>query len=443
MGYGSASYNYLNNPNPALTGRIRLRQGYGGHEGSMNTLTKSNVRLFASSKSWIEGEALRQLYAVAKFEGMRLAAGFPDLHPGKGSPVGAAFVTEGLIYPYVIGGDIGCGMGLFKTDLVQRDIKLNRWTELRFDLEHPWEGDVQEVLAASELESTEFDQSLGTLGGGNHFAELQMVDEVLDSRAFKLFGLGKQQLVVLVHSGSRGLGECVLREYVDEHQARGADVHPPQYAIESGSTSERAGAAFTGSTSRYCYGGRAESFAAAAYLQRHDLAVRWANVNRRLLAQRFVRQLGAEAGLLWDGCHNSITSHELEGETVWVHRKGAVAAESEAVVIPGSRGSLSYLVKPLGDGKSHAWSLAHGAGRKWARSEARQRMRERFGMHQLTQTPLGGRVICEERDLLYEEAPAAYKDIEDVIQELVDAGLVSVIATFRPLLTYKTRALRR
>jgi release factor H-coupled RctB family protein len=376
----------------------------------MNTLTKSNVRLFASSKSWIEGEALRQLYAVAKFEGMCLAAGFPDLHPGKGSPVGAAFVTEGLIYPYVIGGDVGCGMGLFKTDLVQRDIKLNRWTELRFDLEHPWEGDVQEVLAASELESTEFDQSLGTLGGGNHFAELQMVDEVLDSRAFKLFGLGKQQLVVLVHSGSRGLGESVLREYVDEHQARGPD---------------------------------AESFAAAAYLQRHDMAVRWAKVNRRLLAQRFVRQLGAEADLLWDGCHNSITSHELEGETVWVHRKGAVTAESEAVVIPGSRGSLSYLVKPLGDGESHAWSLAHGAGRKWARSEARQRMRERFGMHQLTQTPLGGRVICEERDLLYEEAPAAYKNIEDVIQELVDAELASVIATFRPLLTYKTRVFRR
>jgi len=376
----------------------------------MTTLTKSNLRLFASSNSWIEGEALRQLYAVAKFEGMRLAVGFPDLHPGKGSPVGAAFVTEGLIYPYLIGGDIGCGMALFKTDLVQRDMKLNRWADLHFDLEHPWEGDVQEVLVGSELESTEFDHAFGTLGGGNHFAELQMVDDVLDARAFKLFGLGKQQLVVLVHSGSRGLGESILRDYVDEHQAGGSD---------------------------------AESLAAAAYLQGHDLAVRWAKVNRGLLARRFVQQLGAEADLLWDGCHNSIVSRELEGETVWVHRKGAVAAESEAVVIPGSRGSLSYLVKPLGDGECRAWSLAHGAGRKWARSEARQRMRERFGMHQLTQTPLGGRVICEERDLLYEEAPAAYKNIEHVIQELVDAGLASVIATFRPLLTYKTRALRR
>ena len=109
------------------------------------------------------------------------------------------------------------------------------------------------------------------------------------------------------------------------------------------------------------------------------------------------------------------------------------------MVIPGSCGTLSYLVKPIGDGINHAWSLAHGAGRKWARSETRLRMRERFRAHELRQTPLGGRVICEERHLLYEEAPAAYKNIEAVIADLVDAGLVSVIATMRPLLTYKMR----
>jgi release factor H-coupled RctB family protein len=376
----------------------------------MNTLIETQVRLFASAKSWIEGEALRQLYATSKLEGMRLAVGFPDLHPGKGSPVGAAFVTEGLIYPYLLGGDIGCGMALFKTDLVQRDIKLNRWAGLRFDLEYPWEGDVGEVLAATELESSEFDEALGTIGGGNHFAELQRVEEILDASAFKRFGLGKQQLVVLVHSGSRGLGESVLRAYVDEHQANGSD---------------------------------AESSAAATYLKDHDIAVRWAKTNRALIARRFVEAIGAEAECLWDGCHNSITRRESEGDTLWVHRKGAVVTEGEPVVIPGSRGSLSYLVKPTEDGQSNAWSLAHGAGRKWARSETRLRMRERFGMHQLTQTPLGGRVICERRELLFEEAPAAYKNIEDVVRDLVDAGLVSVIATFRPLLTYKTRKLRR
>jgi len=365
------------------------------------------VRLFASGKSWIEGEALRQLYATSKLEGMCQAVGFPDLHPGKGSPVGAAFVTEGFIHPCLIGGDIGCGMALFKTDLVGQDLKLDRWAQIPFDLEHAWTDEIGEVLAESELESTEFDRSLGTLGGGNHFAELQAVEEVLNAREFRKFGLGKQQLVVLVYSGSRGLGETVLRDYVAEHQASGSD---------------------------------AESFAAAAYMQGHDLAVRWAKVNRKLLAERFAEALGAEADLLWDGCHNSLTPREHEGETVWVHRKGAVVAEDEAVVIPGSRGSLSYLVKPLGDGADRAWSLAHGAGRKWARSEARLRMRERFGREQLVQTSLGSRVICGERGLLYEEAPAAYKSIEAVIEDLVDAGLASVIATLRPLLTYKTRA---
>src|SRR5262245_1592559 len=95
----------------------------------------ATVRLFASAKSWIEGEALRQLYATAKLPGVRRAVGFPDLHPGKGTPVGAVFVTEGVIYPHLIGGDIGCGMSLFATDLVRRDAKLDRWASLRFDLE--------------------------------------------------------------------------------------------------------------------------------------------------------------------------------------------------------------------------------------------------------------------------------------------------------------------
>jgi release factor H-coupled RctB family protein len=368
------------------------------------------VRLIASPKAWVEGEAVRQLYATAKFEGMKFTVGFPDLHPGKGTPVGAAFVTEDVIYPYLIGGDIGCGMALFKTSLLRREAKLDRWSALRFNLENPWDEDVREFLAAYDLESTEFDEACGTIGGGNHFAELQAVEQIFDADEFKRVGIGKQQLVVLVHSGSRGLGETVLRAYVDEHRANGVPVDSP---------------------------------AAQDYLRGHDSVVRWARANRALIARRFVETLGAEAECVWDGCHNSIALAECNGEDVWVHRKGAVVAGGEFVVIPGSRGSLSYLVKPIGDGASHAWSLAHGAGRKWSRSEARLRMRERFEVRELAQTSLGGRVVCEERDLLYEEAPAAYKNIEAVIQDLVDTGLISVIATFRPLLTYKTRKLHR
>ena len=443
-------------------------------------MTETQVRLFASPQSWMEGEAVRQLYATAKLEGVRLVVGFPDLHPGKGTPVGAAIVTDGAIYPHLIGGDIGCGMALFKTDLVRRGAPLDRWAEKFFHLEHPWDEDIGSFLAEHDLEFTEFDAALGTIGGGNHFAELQAVEEILQAGEFRKLGLDQQQLVVLVHSGSRGLGESVLRAHTDQHFGEGVE---------------------------------ADSFAAEEYLRGHDLAVRWARANRELIVRRFAVALGAETERLWDGCHNSITpsprsslrkenqnlakgrreareragkdgfhsvpnglkkewdgvesvltvpwqartsvgSHGaveaweeemslLTSAATWIHRKGAVATDSEFVVIPGSRGSLSYLVKPMGDGESHAWSLAHGAGRKWGRSEARLRMRERFGRHQLVQTPLGGRVVCEERDLLYEEAPAAYKNIEAVIQDLVDSGLVSVIATFRPLLTYKTRKLHR
>src|SRR5439155_1749222 len=110
---------------------------------------------------------------------------FPDLHPGKGVPVGAAIVTDDVIYPHLIGGDIGCGMSLFKIDLVQRDIKLDRWAELRFDLEHTWHGDVRETLASQEIESTEFDGILGTIGASNHFAELQCVEQVFDAAVFR------------------------------------------------------------------------------------------------------------------------------------------------------------------------------------------------------------------------------------------------------------------
>src|SRR5437867_1021169 len=163
----------------------------------MNTLTETQVRLFASAQSWIEGEAMRQLYATAKLDGVRRAVGFPDLHPGKGTPVGAAFITEGVIYPHVIGGDIGCGMALFKTNLLRREARLDRWAALRFNLEHPWDEDVSDFLAAHDLESTEFDNAFGTIGGGNHFAELQAVEQIFDAGEFKQVGIGKEQLVVL------------------------------------------------------------------------------------------------------------------------------------------------------------------------------------------------------------------------------------------------------
>ena len=375
----------------------------------MNTIGNSSLRLVASAKTWVEGKAIAQLHAAAQLKGARLAVGFPDLHPGKGGPIGAAFVME-KIYPHLIGNDIGCGMGLFATDLLRRKAEIDRWARAAFDLEHPWEGDTRVFASERGLAATDFDECLGTIGGGNHFAELQAVEEVFDARQFAGTGLGRDTLAILVHSGSRGFGEQILRAHVIEHQARGVDP---------------------------------DSRAGADYLRQHDVAVRWAAANRSLIAERFAPMIGTEARNLWDACHNSITPVETDGGRLWVHRKGANPARDGFAIVAGSRGALSYVVKTRGDSAEHAWSIAHGAGRKWSRSESRLRMRERFRAHELVQTPLGGRVVCERRELLYEEAPAAYKNIEVVVQDLVDAGLVTVVATLRPVLTYKLRAVRR
>jgi release factor H-coupled RctB family protein len=373
----------------------------------MNTTLETPVRVIASPGAWIEGEAVRQLYACARLEGVRQALGFPDLHPGRGVPVGAAFITEGLIYPHLIGGDIGCGMALWQTDLLRRKAKLDRWTKLPFELEALWDGSLGGWLQDNRLPSTPFDAAMGTIGSGNHFAELQAVEEVFDEAEFASFGLHKAHLVLLVHSGSRGYGDSILREHAAEHGGDG--IEPESQAGES-------------------------------YLEEHILALRWARANRELIARRFLDTVGAEGENRWDGCHNSIQRLDNGDETLWIHRKGVVPADAGLVVIPGSRGTLSYLVKPISDRESHGHSLAHGTGRKWARSETRLRVRERFRVLELVQTSLGGRVICEDRELLYEEAPMAYKPVESVIEALVEAGLIRVIATFRPLLTYKTRS---
>jgi len=373
-------------------------------------LTEANVRLLASARSWIESAGTDQLCAIAKLDDVRAVVGFPDLHPGKGGPIGAAFRTGKIIYPHLIGGDIGCGMALFSTDLERRKARLDRWADMRFDLELPWVGDVRDYLPEHHVHAADFDEALGTVGGGNHFAELQAVEKIHDAEALAQTGLSRDALAVFVHSGSRGLGERIFRTHVDRSRAGGIP---------------------------------AESDAGEEYLRGHDFAVCWARANRALIAERFATELGTMCERVWDGCHNSITRITDEDDEGWLHRKGAAPAGGDLAVIAGSRGALTYIVKPITNSSPHVWSLAHGAGRKWSRSETRQRMRERFSVRELVQTSLGGRVICEERDLLYEEAPSAYKNIDTVVHDLVDAGLVTVIATMRPLLTYKTRGMRR
>lgn len=371
---------------------------------------KPNIKIIASEQAWIEGEAIRQLEKTAELPGMQMVVGLPDLHPGKGHPIGAAFASKSILYPYLIGNDIGCGMGFWQTSLKKKKLKLDRWTSKLTGLEEEFQGDIQEFLQTFHIAPSPADQFLGTIGGGNHFTELQVVDTVMDDEAFSRLGLDKNRLTLMVHSGSRGLGEAVLRRHVDKHKAAGiAD----------------------------------NSEDAHEYLNGHDHAVQWAKANRSVIAQRFFDLLKTDGQLILDAPHNILTEVRINDETSWLHRKGAAPTDCGPVVIPGSRGALSYLVQPTDSTDSSLFSVAHGAGRKWHRSSSRERLKKRFSADDLCRTEFGSRVICEDKDLLYEEAPQAYKNINTVIDDLQNAGLIKTIAAYKPVITYKRRRTTR
>ncbi|MBI2876513.1 MAG: RNA ligase RtcB family protein, partial [Candidatus Tectomicrobia bacterium] len=232
---------------------------------------KPLVRLLASQENWIEGEAVRQLEKTAELPGIFLAVGLPELHPGKGIPIGAVFASEGILYPHLVGNDVGCGMGLWQTDLKRRKIKRDRWAERLSDLEGPWEEGAEPWLAAEGVTASADDLALGTIGGGNHFAELQQVEQVEEPEVLHELGLEADHLVLLVHSGSRGLGNGLLRSHVERYGASGL--------TEGSEEADR-------------------------YLAQHDHALRWARANRALIAHRFLAALGAEGRRVLDRCHN-------------------------------------------------------------------------------------------------------------------------------------------
>ncbi len=361
--------------------------------------------MISSSKCWIDGAALGQLHQAARRPGMVLAVGLPDLHAGIGCPVGSAFVAAGVFYPDLIGTDIGCGIALWQSDLpAGKTGKIPRWADKLADLEEPWEGDANAWLAASGVSATGHEASLGTIGAGNHFAELQKVEEVLDPQRFAALHLDGNRLALLVHSGSRGLGKSVIFEYTGKKGGAGTDL------------SDEAGQAYWEGHNRASSG-------------RRRIGLSLPNASCRDWGRRPSRFVIFRTTFCSRPCGRANPS----GCTA----KALRPSDRGVLVIPGSRGAWSYLVEPGGNGETSAFSLAHGAGRKWERSGCRGRLERHYSVKQLGTTELGGHVICADRDLLYEEAPQVYKKIETVIDAMATRGLIHVIATFRPLLTYK------
>jgi release factor H-coupled RctB family protein len=367
---------------------------------------RAPIHVFASSKSWIEGSATLQLEHVAGLPGVQTVAAMPDLHPGKYGPVGCAILAN-RIHPQLVGSDIGCGMGLFELDIAARKLRLDQLADRLGTLDRPWDGDVDSVLAEAGLAASTFDTSLGSIGGGNHFCEVQAIEEILVPETAARAGLDPGHAYLLVHSGSRGLGFSILERVLQAGQA----------ALDPA-------------------GGEGK-----AYMDAHDHALRWARLNRRIIAERAGAAARADLRPVNDLAHNMV---ELQGgagdgDVAALHRKGAAASDRGLVPVPGSRGTLSYLVQPLAAMRTETLaSLAHGAGRKYDRASMHGRVRvKKSDVARLERNPYGGVVVCADRGLLAEEAPEAYKNIDRVIADLVEFGLARVVATFRPLVTFK------
>ncbi|MET0265319.1 MAG: RNA ligase RtcB family protein [Duganella sp.] len=381
------------------------------------------LTIIASDRLWLEGAAIQQASVTARLPGMQRVVGLPDLHPGRGYPVGAAFFCRELFYPALVGNDIGCGMGLWQTDLLAGKVRLDKLDKQIGNLDahvsdDEWQvlerrepllagriADLAEVLRAADLDTAHL-RALGTIGRGNHFAELQVVDRVEDAAALPE-GISAKRLQLLVHSGSRGLGQTILASHMDRCGHDGLPEH--------------------GELAR-------------VYLQRHDAAVQFAELNRAVIAARIVQRLRCESVQILDVNHNTVTPARIGAHDGWLHRKGATPSDQGLVMLPGSRDDYSYLLAPVADnGELSLHSLAHGAGRKWQRGECKGRLDQLATPGELSRTALGGRVICHDKALIYEEAPQAYKNVGTVLGSLLEAELVRVVYRSKPLLTYKTR----
>jgi release factor H-coupled RctB family protein len=374
-----------------------------------NNNNNCDVTVF-SNKTTISQDSINQLKFVSRLPDMIKVIGMPDLHPGGNCPIGAVSISKNTFYPHLIGTDIGCGICLVKTDLSAETLtskKLKKYADISIDDDHPEVAnyltmDLKWPTTVAPI-TTDFNNTnkcLGTVGAGNHFVELQVVDQICDPDLCKQYNINNNYGYLLVHSGSRRLGEYILEMF----KAKVPDL-------------EKVGI-------------KADSELAKEYFTHHNAACQWARRNRYLITKRFLDNFNTkEYECVLDIFHNNLSLID----DCYVHRKGAASSNTGPVVIPGSRGTCSYVVLPISPDINSGFSIAHGAGRKLSRTKALSLKSN----NKKTTKELDTIVICGDPHLIHEEAPSAYKDIDNVINDLVDSKLIKLIAIMRPVLTYK------
>ncbi len=438
----------------------------------------------------LTGGGPEQVANVATLPGIVKASfAMPDIHWGYGFAIGGVAATDinsgGVVSPGGVGYDINCGVRLLRSNLqaaqviprmkdlvgqLFRDIPAGVGVGGKFEFAP---GDLRHILAdgvgflagkgladSADIEATESGGCLpgadpgavsheairrganqcGTLGGGNHFVEIQVVDQIFDPAAAEVLGLSTGAVTVMIHTGSRGLGHQVCSDYI-----RSLRSVPEKYGIKL--------------PDRQLVCAPVKSEQGRQYLAAMRAAANFAWCNRQLLAVQVRRTLekffdmSPEAlGLdqVYDVCHNvaKIETHTVDGKELelCVHRKGATRAFGpghadlpqkyksigQPVLIPGDMGTASYVL--LGTDESMAQtfgSTCHGAGRVMSRKEAIRNAAGRHIAQELAE--LGIIAKAHGKTGLAEEQPDAYKDVDEVVNCVGSAGLSSRVARLRPL----------
>jgi tRNA-splicing ligase RtcB (3'-phosphate/5'-hydroxy nucleic acid ligase) len=406
----------------------------------MNTTTYEtmNVESGRHVKMWtrgvpIEDEARQQLANTAKmpFIFKHLAA-MPDVHLGIGATVGSVVATKGAIIPAAVGVDIGCGMMAVQTSLKASDLpdSLRRvrsaieravphgfvtvpgrsvkgtWSVTPHSVVSRWARLAGRLEAIEEkhprLKTRNPQHQLGTLGGGNHFIEV-----CLDTQ---------QTVWVMLHSGSRGIGNMIGQRFIEmaREDMRRHFINLPHRDL----------AYFVEGTEHF-----------NDYVEAMEWAQDYAAENRRAMMDAVLHVLREELqpfqlGDVAVNCHHNYTTRETHfGEEVLVTRKGAVrAGRGELGIIPGSMGARSYIVRGLGNPESFE-SCSHGAGRTMSRTAARKK----FTLAQHEEATRG--VECRKDADVIDETPAAYKDIDAVMEAQKD--LVEIVHTLKQVICVK------
>ncbi len=437
----------------------------------------------------IQDGAFDQVANVAFFPGIvKYSLAMPDIHRGYGLPIGGVApieYNEGIISPGGVGSDINCGVRILRTDLTLKDVEGRlrdlvdtiyrnvpcgvgstgkirvRGQELERVLVegskwaiaqgYGWDEDIEHTeergsLAGADphaLSSKALDRGykqIGTLGAGNHFLEVQLVEEVFEQTIADALGIFKGQITVMIHTGSRGLGYQVCEDYVRVmlKAMPKYDIHLPDRELAACPINSPEG-------KRY-YSAMA-SAANYAWANRQAIT-HWVRESFEQVFGRPAEKLGMN--LIYDVAHNigKIEYHEVNGKRMklLIHRKGATRAfgpghpalpeeyrsVGQPVIIPGDMGRASYLlVGTDGAMRESFGSTCHGAGRIMSRREAVRKTKNRSVEEELADK--GIYVRAKGWKTLHEEIPEAYKDVSHVVDIVVGAGISKKIARMRPL----------